>query len=231
MAAEKEINKIKSAIQDLVYDKIALKKAYQYYHGHRDAEQFKHLESNYGIGSPTSVTFTPLIKKHIDVLIGEYLGLSQDLTVTCKDSATVSNIMRDKQLKINKEIHDYLVKYVHNNIIGAILDDKEIVNDPFLEETLNGIKESIDESFVSDYEIAGQNILEYFRQSRNIDLKRKMGDFYRDLLITGTGYYRVLPTQNKKNVNVDILNPLDTFIERNPNSPYLRDSRRAVVRK
>lgn len=231
MSSNKEIEKIKEAIQDLVYDKTALRKAYQYYHAQRDAEQFKHLEDNYGIGSPTSVSFTPLIKKHIDVLVGEYLGLTQDLKITCKDSNTISNILRDKYLKINKEIHDYLVRYVHNNIIGAILDNKEAVNDPGLEDELNKLKENIEESFVSEYEIAAQNILENFRQSRNIDMKRKMEELYRDLLITGTGYYRTLPSANKKNVALEILNPIDTFIERNPNSPYLRDSRRAVIRK
>ena len=43
MIKEKEIEKINSCIGDLVYDKIALKKAYNYYHGVRDAEQFRHI--------------------------------------------------------------------------------------------------------------------------------------------------------------------------------------------
>ena len=60
MVIDKEIEKIKDAIGSLVYDKTALRKAYQYYHGYRDAEQFRHLEDNYGIGTPTSVSFTPL---------------------------------------------------------------------------------------------------------------------------------------------------------------------------
>jgi hypothetical protein len=231
MSSEKEIEKIKSAIQELVYNKESLKKAYQYYHAYRDQDQFKHLEENYGIGSPTSVTFTPLIKKHIDVLVGEYLGLTQDLKITCKDTNTISSIMRDKQLKINKGLHDYLSQYVHNNIIGALINDKEIVSDPFIESNLNKIKEDIEESFISDYEIAAQNILDYLKQSRNIDLKRKMSELFTDLLITGTCYYRIRPSENKTNVDLEILNPLDTFVERNPSSPYLNDSRRVVIRK
>ena len=215
MVIENEVKKINDAIGNLVYDKVAIRKAYGYYHCRRDADQFKHLEENYGIGTPTSVSFTPLIKKHIDVLVGEYLGLNQDLKVSCKDEKTVSNIMREKQLKIS----------------AAIIENKEIVNDPFIEKEINSIQQDIDQSFVSEYEIAAQNILDYLRQSRNIDLKRKMAELLTDLLVTGTCYYRVKPTESNSNVNIEILNPVNTFIERNPNSPYLADSKRVVIRK
>ena len=49
-AAQEEIDKINRHINELVYDKSQLKKAYNYYHGVRDAEQFKHIEENFGIG-------------------------------------------------------------------------------------------------------------------------------------------------------------------------------------
>lgn len=231
MVIENEVKKINDAIGNLVYDKVAMRKAYGYYHCHRDADQFKHLEENYGIGTPTSVSFTPLIKKHIDVLVGEYLGLNQDLKVSCKDEKTVSNIMREKQLKISAEVFNYLQQYLKNNIIAAIIENKEIVNDPFVEKEIASIQQDIDQSFVSEYEIAAQNILDYLRQSRNIDLKRKMAELLTDLLITGTCYYRVKPTESNSNVNIEILNPVNTFIERNPNSPYLADSKRVVIRK
>ena len=61
------------AISELVYDKIHLIKAYNYYSGERDNEQFAHLEDNYGLGNPTSIIFVPLIRKHIDALVGEFL--------------------------------------------------------------------------------------------------------------------------------------------------------------
>ena len=40
--------------------------------------------------------FTPLIKKHLDALIGEYLGTPIIPKVTCKDEKTVSTIFREK---------------------------------------------------------------------------------------------------------------------------------------
>ena len=64
---------INKAITELVYPKYKLQKAYNYYNGVRDAEQFRALEENFGLGNPTSIEFIPLIRKHIDALIGEYL--------------------------------------------------------------------------------------------------------------------------------------------------------------
>lgn len=231
MNRDKEIEKINQCINDLLYDKVQLKKAYNYYHCVRDAEQFKHLEDNYGIGTPTSVTFTPLIKKHIDVLVGEYLELDPDLQVSCKDEKTVSDIMRDKQLKIHEAVFKRFKEKLQNAIIQVLLEGKEVINDPFFEQEIERIKKDVADSYVSEYEIAAQNILNYVRNSRDIDLKNKMRELLTDLLIAGICYYRVRPSGGKNNLRLEILNPLDTFIERNHNEFYLNRSPRALIRR
>jgi len=66
------------------------------------------LEENYGIGNPTSVEFIPLIKKHVDALVGEYLGTPILPKVSCKDSATLSKINREKELKIANDVLEFL---------------------------------------------------------------------------------------------------------------------------
>lgn len=226
-----EIKQIDKAINELIYPKVALQKAYNYYHSRRDADQFKHIEENYGIGVPTGITFNPLVRPHIDRLIGEYLGLNQDLKITCKDEETISNIMREKQLMISKELYTHLKKYLENNIILSIVNDQENAIDPFIEKQLNKIANDINDSFVSQYEIAAQNILEYIKQSKNIDLDNKMHSLLTDLCITGTCYYKVRPSNSGDNIQFEVLNPLNTFVEKNPNSDYLADSYRVVVRR
>lgn len=231
MNRDKEIEKINKCINDLIYDKVQLKKAYNYYHCIRDVEQFRHLEENYGIGTPTSVTFTPLIKKHIDVLVGEYLELDPDLQVSCKDEKTVSDIMRDKQLKIHEAVFKRFKEKLENAIIQVILEGKEVINDPFFDSELEKLKKEVADNYVSEYEIAAQNILNYIRNSRDIDLKNKMRELLTDLLIAGVCYYRVRPSGGKNNLRLEILNPLDTFIERNHNDFYLNRSPRAFTRR
>ena len=229
MENKKAIEKINECIGRLVYDKSKLKKAYNYYHCVRDADQFKHIEENFGVGVPTSVGFTPLIKKHIDVLVGEYLELDPDLQVTCKDEKTVSNIMRDKKLKIDQELYSFLKRYLQNAVVNILLNNNQPVNDPFIEKEMQKIQKSVEKNFVSEYEIAAQNILAYIKNSRDIDLKNKMRELFTDLLITGTCYYRIKVVKN--NIQFEVLNPLDTFIERNRNHFYLNHSPRAVVRR
>jgi hypothetical protein len=231
MNVEKEISKIDLAISELVYDKTALRMAYDYYHSKRDIDQFKHLEENYGIGVPTGVSFNPLVRPHIDRLVGEYLGLNQDLKVTCKDEETLGIIMRSKHLEIQKQLQGYLQKYVKNNIVGSLLNKKESVADPYVESEMQKIVDNINESYISEFEIAAQNILTYFKQSRSIDLGQKMQSLLTDLCISGTCYYRVRPSLSGDNITLEVLNPLNTFVEKNPNSDYLADSRRAVIRR
>ena len=229
MNKEKEIEKINKCINELVYDKVQLRKAYNYYHCTRDEEQFRHIEDNYGIGTPTSVGFTPLIKKHVDVLVGEYLELDPDLQITCKDDKTISNIMRDKQLKIHEAAYKHFEQQLNNVILQVFGDGKEPVVDALFEQEMERIKKDAERSYVSEYEIAAQNILNYIKNSRDIDLKNKMRDILTDLLIGGMCYYRTRPKGDT--ISLEILNPLDTFVERNFNEFYLNKSPRAVVRR
>ncbi len=220
---------INKAITELVYPKYKLQKAYNYYNGVRDAEQFRALEENFGLGNPTSIEFIPLIRKHIDALIGEYLETPILPKVTCKDTGTLTNIARDKHLKIVKEVFNYLKAHLNNSIL-AFIDGKNIT-DKAVESQLKNIISDIDKNYISEYEIAAQNVLEYIMQSRNTDLTEKLKTLFKDLLITGYAYYRVKPSPEGNNIDIEVLNPLNVFIDKNPESIYIKNSYRAVVRK
>ena len=161
MSDKELIDKTDEAIAELVYDKYELQKAYNYYNGKRDPEQFRYLEENFGLGSPTAVEFTPLLKKHVDALVGEYLGTPILPKVSCKDSGTISNITREKQLQITQGIVKFLKEHLSNSILQFI-DGKDIT-DKAVKQQLDKIIQDIDQSFVSQYEIAAQNIIQYIR--------------------------------------------------------------------
>lgn len=230
MTQDELIEKTDSAISELVYDKVKLQKAYNYYNGFRDAEQFKYLEENFGIGNPTAVEFTPLIRKHVDALIGEYLGTPILPKISCKDEKTISSMTREKELLITREVYNTVKQHLQNNIL-SFLESKDVnkLKDPYIQETLNNLINDLNNNFISQYEIAAQDVIQYIMQNRQTDFKTKLWDLIKDLLITGYTFYQ--PVKNNNNINLDILNPLDTFIDQNPNSPYIKDSYRVVVRK
>lgn len=228
MTKDELIEKTDKAISELVYPKYELQKAYNYYNGVRDSDQFRYLEEVYGTNTPTTLHFTPLIKKHIDALIGEYLGTPIVPKISCKDSETISNIERDKQLKINSELYEYLKKYLKNAVLRFI--DGKNINDGLIEQQLKDIVDTINNTFISEYEIAAQNLVEYIMESRDTDMMTVLRDLILDLLITGYAFYRVVPTVENNNIKIKALSPLNTFIDRNFDSPYVKNSYRAVVR-
>lgn len=228
MTNEELINKTDKAIAELVYPKYKLQKAYNYYNGVRDKDQFKYLEEAFGTSTPTSIHFTPLIKKHIDALVGEYLGMPIIPKISCKDSNTLTNINRDKQLKIASEIHKYLKNHLQNSILNFI-NGKDIT-DLLIKEQIDKIRQDINQNFISEYEIAAQDVLDYIIQSRDTDLITVLRTIILDLLITGYTFYKVEPTVQNDNIRIKPLSPLNTFIDRNIESPYVKNSYRAVVR-
>lgn len=228
MTNDELIEKTDKTIVELVYPKYNLQKAYNYYNGVRDADQFRYLEEQFGTSTPTTITFTPLIKKHIDALIGEYLGTPILPKVFCKDKETLSNIDRERQLKIAQELYNYLVKHLKNSILSFI--DGKNINDPLIESQMQEIVDGINNTFISEYEIAAQNVIEYIMQSRDTDIMTVLRDLLLDLLVTGYTFYRVEPTVGNNNIKIKVLNPLNTFVDRNLESPYIKDSHRVVMR-
>lgn len=228
MTNDELIEKTDKAISELVYPKYRLQKAYNYYNGIRDKEQFKYLEEMFGTSTPTAINFTPLIKKHVDALVGEYLTMPIIPKISCKDSNTISSIYREKQLKITKEIQSYLKGHLQNSVLNMIMG--KTINDLMIEEQINRIIEDINNNFISEYEIAAQNVLDYVMQSRDTDLITVLRNIILDLLITGYSFYKVEPSVEGNNIKIRSLNPLNTFIDRNIESPYIKNSYRAVVR-
>lgn len=221
-------------IAKLVKEKEHLIKAYNYYQGFRDKYQFAHLEKNYGVGNPTSVKFTPLIRKHIDAIVGEYLSTKIQPKISCKDTKTLTNIMRDKQLEVEKKNFEFAKKFltggIYNAINGKPQQNQQAV-DSVIEEELKAIQNAVDLHFVSNYEIAAQNIIQYVLQSRRMDFKNKLQQLILDKLIAGESYYQVLPTTSKKNFSIEVHDPMNTFVFKSPDSKYMKNGTMSVVRK
>lgn len=225
-------------IGDLVREKTELFKAYNYFNGVRDHFQYENLEKNYGVGNPTSVGFTPLTRKHIEAIVGEYLSMKPKIRVSCKDERTLTNIFRDKQLETTKRIKDYVSKYLENSIYKAIVQgpkkqgeqDQQVV-DAEIQKELKQITDSVNRNFISNYEIAAQDICEYVMQNRDIDFKNKLEQLLLDLLISGQAYYKVVPTKTMANFKIELCDPLNTWVDKDPKSRYMKNGYKAVVRK
>lgn len=147
-------------ISELVYDKKSFQKAYNYYNGVMDANQYKYLEDNYGIGNPTSIKFIPLIKKHVDAIVGEQLDVPIIPNVTCKDAATVSKIDEERKLSIMQNVYTFLHNRLNSQIVSIISGGKSAV-DNAVKNDLDELVNDLNYGFTSEYEMAASNVVRY----------------------------------------------------------------------
>lgn len=67
-------------------------------------------------------------------------------------------------------------------------------------------------------------------QSRTTDIQTKLAGLLLDLLITGEPVYKVEATEEKNDIKIRHLDPRNVFPEYSLDSPYVKDSKRVVVR-
>ena len=224
------------AIAELIKEKDYLRKAYNYYNGLRDAQQFRHLEENFGIGTATSIEFIPLIRRHVDALVGQYLQNKIKPKVTCKDKPTLNKIERAKQLAIYQgEVNQLKTQFETNfNFAFATPTDKntqQVPVDIAVENELAKLKDEIARNFVSEFEIAAQNVLQHLIQSKSIDIYNKLKTLLLDILIAGQCYYKVSVRHKGETPHIDVLNPFDVFYDRTTISQYIKSSPRTIARR
>ena len=136
---------------------------------------------------------------------------------------------REKQLEITTQIIGFLKQHLNNSLLKFI--NKQDITDIAIKQQIDKIVDNIDQTFISQYEIAAQNILQYIMQSRETDFITKLRQLFIDLLVTGYCFFRVKPSFSGTNIDIEVLNPLNTFVDRNPETPYVRNSYRVVVRQ
>jgi hypothetical protein len=230
------VNCIDLAIAELVIEKDHLRKAYNYYNGVRDEDQFRYLEENFNIGTPTSVEFIPLIRRHVDALVGEHLQNKLKPKITCKDSATISKIADAKKTVVNDAEMNALRQQLHANISHVFQHEEDrAASKPPADETtdfaLQQLKMNVSKQFVSSFEIAAQDIVTHLSQSKSVDLYHKLKLLFLDILIAGQCFYKVQVDHPGETPQVEILNTFNVFFDENPNSPYTKTAPRVVHRR
>ena len=225
-------------IGELVKEKEHLFKAYNYFNGVRDHYQYEHLEKNEGVGNPTSIGFTPLVRKHVEAIVGEYLTTDPKPRISCKDKKTLSNIFRDKELAVAQKIKQWLSQYLENAIYSAIFTGGQEQNgqqqqivDQEIQREMTEIEDMVNRNFISNYEIAAQNICNYVLQDRRIDFKNKLEQLFLNMLISGESYYQIVKSHNGTNFRLELCDPMNTWVDKDPKSRYMKNGHKSVIRK
>jgi len=93
------------------------------------------------------------------------------------------------------------------------------------------LKEELTQGFVSEYEISAQYLLEYFKQTRSLNLLDRRKQLFKDLTIAGQCYFNTSFDKEGSLPELERIHPLHCFPELNPNSVFVNKSSRVVIRR
>lgn len=215
-------------VHGLKRDRIRL--ARNMYAGKRDPQEFKYLEENYGIGNPSDLKFIPLIKKHIDALVGIFDSNDIKFHVSCTDTQTIDVIKDEKKFLILDDMYKLIRQQTSQNItyfqeFQGKQAPKSIIDSVRLDE----IKRKYELSWKSVYEIAAEAVLKFFMTDIDFDLHNKFVDMFKDLIITGETAYRVHVPEIGRNPVFTPWMPEHIFFDRIADDGSTKDATRVVA--
>lgn len=215
-------------INSLVKEKIRIKKARNLYDGKRDIHEFRYLEETFGIETPIKMKMTSLIKTRIDVLLGILLDDEFTFKVTISDSNTLTKVEDERKTEKLKRI---LASYDQqlSNSAANVEAGKDVEENTINAKYLKKLRESIDEDFISEFEIAAQSLIKFFEQDITIDLQQKVKQYFLDLLVTGEAYYRTFVERVGEDPVLSIVKAENLFYKKNTNHQYLSTGERPNV--
>jgi hypothetical protein len=181
-------------ISSLVIEKTDIKTYRNYYSGIRDSKDFAYLTENFGIGTPSKLNFSNLIKPRIDALLGKVVDETFTFKVTCTDDKTVSEIQETKKTGKIKQITESLAAFSQRmvNSVNAGAPGKDMPTLAELQEDIKKQSLKFQTNFISDFEVAAQDVLQFVSRSEQMAMKQSLKLMALDLLITGECYYRVV---------------------------------------
>jgi len=206
----------------LVHEKTRIKTARNLYDGKRDRDEFRYLEETFGIETPIAVRMTPIIKTRIDVLLGLLLDEVFTYKVSINDENTITEI---EDAKKNERAKRILGKY------RAQLEENQQKIEQGQEPTMNAVTErwlkrmekSINEDFISEFEIAAQSLIKFFEKDSSINLKQRVKQYFLDLLIAGEAYYRTYIERVGEDPKIEICKPENVFFSTRTDHQFLSE--------
>ncbi len=213
----------------LVEPKTHIKTYRNYYNGVRDSSEFEYLTSNYGIGTPSALKFTNLIKPRVDALVSQLESDSYSYTASATDSKTVDIIQQERKIKKIQEAESVLKNFTEK-MRASVENEQQLPTMSELEDAVNNIHKKYSTNFISDFEVAVQRVCDYFERSNSMMLRHKLALLVHDLIVTGECYYRVYYEREGQDPIFEVIKPENFFHNKSTNSPFI-DTTDAVVHR
>ena len=217
-------------IANLIRDKRHVKTYRDYYSGLRDNKDFEYLTNNFGIGTPSTLKFTNIIKPRVDSIVSQIESDTHHYSVSCTDNKTIDAIQETKKKAKIDAVMGALDGF-SKQMQATTADGEGKTTYAELVTNLDNLTKKHNSNYLSDFEIAAQRVLTYFEKSNQMDIKQKLKILVLDLIVTGECYYRVYYDRIGADPILEIIKPENFFHNKNTNSPYINGTDAVVHRE
>lgn len=174
-----------------------------FYDGIRDEREFAYLEDNKGIGNPSSIRFTPLIRNRVDTLIGLLSTLDFDYTVSVIDSKSLFKIEQDKTTTMLRELY--------RGIEMAAKNKQETGTHTPAEKLIEQAESEVNQKWRNLFVQSAVDFVEDLKECPIIDLHRLRELLFEDLIVAGEGIYRTKAHEIGKKPKPEVILPENCY--------------------
>jgi hypothetical protein len=185
--------------------------------GIRDPQEYAYLSDNYGLGNPTELRFTPVVKNRIDALTGILSSADFDWQVTVND---IDSISASEVMKSGEVLSKFYQRMEES--IGETQPTESI------NKLIANIEEEINKNWKNVFEDAANNLVKMYRDDIDIDLKEKRKELLEDIAVVGECYYRPVLNRYGELADVDILLPENYYTEMRRDQRLAKECSRGV---
>jgi hypothetical protein len=218
------MSEIDFCILTLFQEKYDVVKAKRFYDGLRDEQEYAYLQENYGIGNAIKLDFKPIVRPHIQAIKGLKLTDPLKFHAVANSPTTINKIQEEKKKSLLDDVFAKIEKFNKKE-----QSEEEI--DSFVDKMVDELKEIYDNTWQSSIVMACQKLVRWYIIHKDLDLRNKIAKTIEDLCVTGYCYYRVHIPEIGRTPEVEIINPLNLFYQKNYNDPFVNSVNRIVKRE
>lgn len=208
-------SKIDNVIATLFTPKQEQVEAYNYFAGKRTRFRNQWIFDMQGIENPYDIPFISLIRPRLNVLLGIQLDHPINYKVTTIGSDVYRTEQEERKTEALNKIYNELNS--HNKTILDKTPHLYSVNEgkitaptsKVLDKSVDYIKYSYGKDFTTTLQGLCNTVLDYYIYNK--DLKHKILELFKHLLITGTAYYRNKIVEKGRDPEIEIVNPLHFY--------------------
>jgi hypothetical protein len=188
--------------------------------GIRDPQEFAYLTDNYGVGNPSDIKFTPVIRNRIDALIGYLSTTDFRWKMTITDPESINKLDHEKSSELLRRIYEEFYKSIGTTGVNFSI-----------ESLVEKLQSQMGNDWRSALENATNNLIKYYKDDEDIDLRELRKLALEDVLTVGEMVYRNRCQRAGETPKPEVLLPENFYADTPRDAKSYKESPRAVYIK